>query len=476
MPTVNCNIHNRFDIEVIDAKSGEIKQRAQAENIILDALWTRLFTPASYFNYIHYGTGNGTPTASRTSLLAFLGYGAPKTGDDVYAMGENGGVASLTRKIQILENVAVGSTISEVGIAYGKAQSTLVTHAMLKDMNGNTVTIVKTATDIINIYATVFLHWPASGFDSEYIKVGYFDRNAYSGSILGWLSGLTTPAAIMDISYNGVSEASGQAKITATLSFSAASKTLTITMPRRSVSANNIAGGIRAIVCRASSAETAPAVLSLLVGGSWYPSTSIVGEAIGTGDGVKKDFAFAYCEAYNATIKVNGTAQSNGISIDERSPLLVTDMGAYFMSIAADGVTPRTYYAKDIKSLVTATGTSYWYNPFWSVGIKSLTIQNGTLFVSNDMQLFEQIGYVNGPTVVPDAYRQYKYFKFVPNNSYGGGLFSITANCTSNHIHFSTPPATGAIITADYTTKTVAKDANHVFDLTVTIQLGELIV
>ena len=51
---------------------------------------------------------------------------------------------------------------------------------------------------------------------------------------------------------------------------------------------------------------------------------------------------------------------------------------------------------------------------------------------------------------------------------------AITRSRTSDaNIHFDTPPAAGAVITADYTTKTIAKDENHVFDLTVTIQLGE---
>ena len=61
---LNASIHNRFDIEVVDVKTGEIKQRAQAENVICNALWTRLFTPGAYFNYIHYGTGSGTPAAT----------------------------------------------------------------------------------------------------------------------------------------------------------------------------------------------------------------------------------------------------------------------------------------------------------------------------------------------------------------------------------------------------------------------------
>ena len=39
---LNASIHNRFDVEVVDAKTGKVKQRAQAENVICDFLWTTL--------------------------------------------------------------------------------------------------------------------------------------------------------------------------------------------------------------------------------------------------------------------------------------------------------------------------------------------------------------------------------------------------------------------------------------------------
>ena len=62
----NVSIHNRFDIEVINARTGEIKQRAQAENVILNRLWTALLADNGnrYFGYIFYGSGSGTPAAT----------------------------------------------------------------------------------------------------------------------------------------------------------------------------------------------------------------------------------------------------------------------------------------------------------------------------------------------------------------------------------------------------------------------------
>ena len=38
-------IHNRFDIEVVNIKTGQIRQRAVGYNVICNQLWTKLLTP-----------------------------------------------------------------------------------------------------------------------------------------------------------------------------------------------------------------------------------------------------------------------------------------------------------------------------------------------------------------------------------------------------------------------------------------------
>ena len=67
------NIHNRFDIEVRDKNTGELKQKAVAYNIVLNQMYTRLCGGLSYFVNIHFGSGTGTLSAARTSLFTHLG-------------------------------------------------------------------------------------------------------------------------------------------------------------------------------------------------------------------------------------------------------------------------------------------------------------------------------------------------------------------------------------------------------------------
>lgn len=514
---IKASIHNRFDIEVIDASSGKIKQRAYAENVICNSLWTRLFTPSDYFNYIHYGTGSGTPSVSDTSLFTFLGYGTPATTDDVYTKDDTNGYVSLTRKIQLSETTAVGSTLTEVGIGYSTTAATLVTHAMLKDMNGNTISIAKTSTDIINIYATIFVHWDVDKYDSGYVEfypiakwAVYSDYYGYS-TILYWLLGRHTMSASYLYAwfaagnnsrenYYAASSAVQSNRTSAiTPTYSSTNKTLTFTVTRLPVANCNIAGGIGCVELGyfsqpGSTQYNVPTgEIMLRVGGSWFAGSTITGEAIATGDGSTKDFATDFVMVSSATIKVNGVAVSSGITVDENLPSNLTNMGRNFIlqsyntrSGAAGTWGPNTQSCgvEDPGSTNYRYGdsaTAIYYNPFYALGIASFVLSNTqnnvAVAISDDGETWVTLssGASAATITVPEAYRYYRYWK-IWNLADGDtrGIGTITCYRTNtNNIHFDTAPASGDVITADYTTKTIAKDTNYVFDLTVVMALAE---
>ena len=150
---VNANVHNRFDIEVYDSETHKLKNKYVAHNIVLDQMYTRLCAGNSYFVNIHFGTGAGTPVANRTSLFAHLGTKTAVAEELIKAFP----VSTWKQKITLVPSEYVGSNISEVGIAFDSTASNLVTHAMIKDSEGNPISIAKTATDTVIIYATVFI-------------------------------------------------------------------------------------------------------------------------------------------------------------------------------------------------------------------------------------------------------------------------------------------------------------------------------
>ena len=146
------NIHNRFDVHIDNIDTGEHREFV-GYNIILDQMWTRLCNGTSYFECIHFGSGTGTPTPDRTSLFSRIGGRQATTEEIIKAIP----VSSWKRKIVLNPDEFVGQTITEVGIAWGSGSTTLVTHAMLKDAEGNPISFEKTSTDIVTIYATVFV-------------------------------------------------------------------------------------------------------------------------------------------------------------------------------------------------------------------------------------------------------------------------------------------------------------------------------
>lgn len=470
---LNASIHNRFDIEVVNAETGEVKQRAQAENVICNQLWTRMFVPNTYFNYIHYGTGSGTPSAANTSLFTFLGYGTPATGDDVYTYDWNNCWASLRRKIQLSESTAVGSALTEVGIGYSTGASSLCTHAMLKDMNGNVISIAKTSTDIINIYATVFLHWSVAGYDNANIKIFPMPRSAEILYLLGMSSSafgsVVFSAGAISSWYSPISSRPWTFG-TLAKTYSSANKTITLTATRLAAASANV-GGIKAIGIGTCVSDSLYPYIVLEVGGSWFSGTAITGEAIGTGDGSTVNFATDFpLLTGTPKIYIDGVEQTTGVTVDLNKPTLFnTDDGAMPLEIVSgllygDQVIP-TYTGGTVSGQETI-----YYNPYYALyGIASFTARNCNVKVSNDL-----ITWTTVTSPVSASYKNYKYWKLTATSTTNVGLSNVVFDgLTAYNIHFTVAPASGAVITADYTTKTIAKDANHVFDFSLTIQFGE---
>ncbi|MEG1758365.1 MAG: hypothetical protein RR235_07920, partial [Oscillospiraceae bacterium] len=205
----------------------------------------------------------------------------------------------MTRKIQISENTAVGYSLSEVGLGYGGGETTLLTHAMLKDMNGNTITILKNATDIINIYATIFVQWQPSKYDNGYVEfypITHRPGNYFSSSITSWLLGMSRInwdnmyawfASGNDSREKHYANAIGIRKervSSVSSTCNPSNKTISLSVTRIPVANCNIAGGIGCVeigACELSSNSfmyCCPAgEIILRVGGSWYMGTTIAG-------------------------------------------------------------------------------------------------------------------------------------------------------------------------------------------------------
>ena len=481
--TIKCNLHNRFDIEVHDAKTGDLKQKVQAENMILNSLWARALstTSSGYAGAIHVGTGTGTLAPTRTSLFTFL-LGKSTSGTEVFSKDLAAGYCSMRRSITILENQAVGSILTEVGTAIDTGSTTLVTHAMLQDMNGNPVSIEKTDTDIITIYATIYVYVGTAGWADGGLRVlaGNFSMPAIRRFL-----GESYSAASWNYSFNqirGWCEYSGPssnnqytvASVQTTQTFDVANKRVT-QYGRLGAAAGN-AGGIRSVTISGTFH------FDLYDSGA-LSGRSITGEAIGTGDGSAVDFKTAFPQVKaGAKVYVDGVEQTSGITIDLDRPSsndLTLELRVLEMTNSQLQLGRKDTYLGQTGDILVVE------NPYYQAyGIDSAMVGNDlAIYSSDDLVTWTYIRDGAGKfsaTPIDAAHRSKRYFKFVMVTApyYNSVMYRFMSNdlpSTVNNIHFATPPAIGAVITADYTTALAPKDVNHVFDLTIVWQLGEYI-
>ena len=179
------NVHNKFKIVVKDAETNEIKQEGFAENIVLDRMYERLCNFYSYFSNIVFGRGTGTPTPDRTTLFNQIGYKSATTEELIRAYP----ISKWTRSARLGTTEYNGETITEIGIS--ETSTNINTHALIKDSEGNPLAIEKTSTNIIDLYATVYV--------SVYnVDSGLF---FYDDTLRNYLTGSSSPSNTLAISY-----------------------------------------------------------------------------------------------------------------------------------------------------------------------------------------------------------------------------------------------------------------------------------
>ena len=501
--TLDTSIHNRFDVEVVDANTGRLKQKARAFNVVCNGLWTALnksFSVSYYtgwFNSIAYGTGTGTPSENDEALFGQIGKmeGLHTT----YGVDHKNCHVWIRKDISITETMAVGETLTEVGIV--DQAGVLCTHAMLQDMNGNQISIEKTDTDIVNVYATVFLHLPAELLDVNNPVQVSLNSVTNDYSVLRILTGSHSSTSGLDRFTMNAIPAKGRVSVTGESAnekvnamvgmppvFDVAKRTLSY-YGRAAAVNNNVPGGcgwistLQNVNYAYNGWESNSIILKAIP--PVFNGSVIVGEAVSTGDGATVDFATKFDLPTNAKIYVDGVLQPDVVV--DCVPLNYQHMGQYFQAVEVEdgvaypGLPDR---GKDNECLIGdnigtgGTDENVFYNPFYEYGIVSFAYSfygDGGVWMSDN--LIDWVKVPKSPYTVPEEYRNYRYFKHktVASGSYSSVTMKnfVTDGLTGKNIHFATPPAEGAVITADYETVVIAKDSNHVFDLNIVIKLSE---
>ena len=475
---IGVNFHNRFDI----VKNGEWV--GYAENIILNQMYDRICNWSSqftYFNNIHFGTGSGTPTPDRTRLFSHLGTKTAEVEETIKALP----TSKVTKKIVLRPEEYVGQTITEVGVAYGSSESSLITHAMIKDAEGNPLSIEKTDIDVIEIYATIFV----TLIDSN--GVIFLNESALSTSASWRMSNIVLEHLITEktgyaLEPNIMLESHNREHRTPYIS--------TIAKKKPSVSVNT-ANRTRTYSVRfgVDEANYGASIYSVSLEGICRKVLNIThtlnGHIIGIGDGVRDTFEIPH-SIINPVIKVNGSVNNNNtVTVFDEPNHRISPM------LFAEELLPGNFsrlWAEPYEGLNISGSDPYlggWKNTV-SLRGKTLTMQmrgrSGSsitylyLDTSEDgsnwttrltLSVRSSDGLREGQVLVDwdDLYYRLRTTSGVTDAT----LWIEPDESKISKVVFNTPPAAGDVITIDGIVPYYPKDENYVVDVTFELQFGE---
>ncbi|MGX8795430.1 hypothetical protein ACR6HW_04895 [Fusibacter sp. JL298sf-3] len=469
---MKTKIHNRFDIEVI--REGQTIQRASAENIVLNQMYEKLCNFRPYFKYIHFGTGSGTPSADRNQLFAPLGSKLAEDVERVKALP----LSKWTKKITLAPEEYVGATLREVGIGFGSAETHAVTHAMIKDAEGNPLSIEKTNIDVVVIYATVFIELS----NTERV---YFTEPAESNLLLEYLTGGVMPSNL-EIGLAEVPLQAPHHSIVTSVRKAPTEVTVTPEVANRKV--------LLATRFPIESPDVRCAEVGLMgVSKKIMPvSFSISDFKIGVGDGITDTFETQRPELSAYTFKVAGVTDPAAVvtnpSVTEAAEKLsILSIGEAVKGIAA----PYLYGEKsDLNTdIVIATpsnivGKTIGFEGSGSPEYGKSSRFDIVLYGANDGENFTELTrlYFDSSTVNKTGSftftQDYSHIQVTCTKSYYFGsvfiesLHLINDAAVKPTVKFAAPPAEGAVISADFTVPYYPKTQEYVLDIDYEIQFG----
>lgn len=164
-------IHNHFDFMLSRKDSWE--KVASAENVVLDDLYTSYFYAhcrgTTDLAYIALGINTTEPTTSDTGLKQMKIVKAIQSKALTWDVESH--AWKVSGYIELNSTEGNGLAFSEVGIQSETGTDSYVIHvsrALIKDANGHQISITKSSTEKLRVYATVYIQpiqWSDSAFD-----------------------------------------------------------------------------------------------------------------------------------------------------------------------------------------------------------------------------------------------------------------------------------------------------------------------
>lgn len=155
--------HKAFNIIVANGLNNMIRHLSNGASNGTRVMFSSDTYHSGIGNVIHYGSSNTAPSINDTAMGSPIG--SKVASYHAKELNTSGVIkwCSYTQKVVITPSEHVGSTFREVGLHNGQE---LNTRALIVDSEGTPISIVKTATMQITIYAKFYMTLPAIGIDN----------------------------------------------------------------------------------------------------------------------------------------------------------------------------------------------------------------------------------------------------------------------------------------------------------------------
>lgn len=186
---IPLKIRNVFTIQIKDAITEEVKREVKAFNTITELFKSTMAGGSSPYTYISFGRGTGVPSMADTKLFNAIATITASTDSSDLSQWPT---LKTVRTIRLPAGSYNGENITEVGLG----ASSIYSHAMIVDSEGEPISIQKTSIDIIDIYVTVYIELIDKEENGKKVLTWLRYVNAYSQSdntssaVSGWLLGL----------------------------------------------------------------------------------------------------------------------------------------------------------------------------------------------------------------------------------------------------------------------------------------------
>jgi len=484
MISQKAKLHNRFDFEVYDTETGETEY-AQAENIVLNNMWSKMnpgSSTSAHFTRIGVGTGSGTLSPARTTLFSYLA-GLEDDASIVEVVYDTPKTGHITKKRVFSETMGNG-VWTEVGISASSSTSNFVTHALITDSEGNPITVNKTNTKIVTVYATIFAEFVGdirvSGNVQNRTLECLLDTKSSSRSPVYYFTGL--------LDKNGGPSLFGLGgSVGASFTVDAANKKTRTNLARVATTVVNMP--IRGIILGADYPHRWHG--DAVIPNDIFTGSVFAGVAVGTGDGTRTEFdlPLPLVRPLSEKIYINGIEKVRGVDYTMHYGLRSTDTHAFLSPdidhIVLDGTPTR----EEIIEIPQPPGVYFDAGSSIITGVsligsgqdESPRVSNYSFSLSLDGVTWTTpiTGYVARNAVIsvtgftPD---KYKYLKAIMSSAGPGYIrqFGILATPPAQkNIKFTSPPPAGAVITADFSTDYIHKSSNFVLDVQSELLWGE---